>query len=162
MRFLTTYSADIGVLLGHDRLTHGLVNLLALALSHGEIFLPDAAAYDDLFYKIVETSDILTKFRDAYNLSRATRLSSVDVLIKVSSHYDTLLKGNAEKAGGNSLSPEKVNTLIKQGYETLSIQAQTGLDQWEKFREADHKTTLKRVARVAVDDATVLLEGGIS
>ena len=47
--------------------------------------------------------------------------------------------------------------MIKQGYETLSIQAKEGLDHWDKFREADHKMILKKIARVAVEDAKSLI-----
>lgn len=42
-----------------------LVNLIALALSAGDAFLPGAAEYDDLFYKLVEAGDVLVKFRDS-------------------------------------------------------------------------------------------------
>lgn len=40
------------------------MNLIALALSAGDAFLPGAAEYDDLFYKLVEAGDVLVKFRD--------------------------------------------------------------------------------------------------
>lgn len=47
--------------------------------------------------------------------------------------------------------------MIKKGYETLSIQSKEGLDRWEKFREADGRTVLKKIARVAVEDVRKLL-----
>lgn len=130
-----------------------LVNLLAFALSSGENFLPDPAAYDDLFYKLVESGDTLVKFRDAFGLtsSSAGKQGSMQTLINVSNHYQALLndKGKARK----HLSPQEVHAVIKQGYETLSIDASEGLDRWDKFREADHKSTLKKIARVVVEDA---------
>jgi hypothetical protein len=133
-----------------------LVNLLAFALSSGENFLPDPASYDDLFYKLVESGDTLTKFRDAFAL---TGQSAMQNLINVSSHYHSLLESDEnEKARSKHLSPQEVSTVIKQGYETLSIDASEGLDRWEKFREADYKTLLKKIARAAVEDAKALNE----
>ena len=135
-----------------------LVDLIALSLSNGEAFLPDSASYDDLFYKIVETGEILTKFRDAFDLSNHAGSSSIDILVSVSGHYYTLLEGNEKgKVKTKNLSPREVSKVIKQGYETLSIQAKEGLDHWDKFREADHKMVLKKVARAAVEDAKSLI-----
>jgi hypothetical protein len=129
-----------------------LVRLLAFALSAGENFLPDPASYDDLFYKLTESGDFLVKFRDAYGLASPT--GPMQSLINVSSHYHSLLEGNENgKARSKSLSPREVSNVIKQGYETLSIDTSEGLDRWDKFREADHKPMLKRIARVVVDDA---------
>lgn len=59
------YSSDIQELPHIHDLIHNLVNIVALSLSSGDAFLPGAAEYDDLFYKLVETGDILTKFSDA-------------------------------------------------------------------------------------------------
>jgi hypothetical protein len=136
-----------------------LVNLVALSLSTGEAFLPDTASYDDLFYKLVETGDILTKFRDAYDLSKGARSTSIDTLITVSRHYHSLLEGDGKGKGrSKNLSPREVHKVIQSGYDTLSIQAKEGLDNWEKYREANHRTILKRMARAAIDDAKGLLE----
>jgi hypothetical protein len=134
-----------------------LVNLIALSLSTGESFLPDTASYDDLFYKLVETGDILTKFRDAYDLSKGSRSTSIDTLISVSRHYHSLLEGDGRTKGKKNLSPREVHKVIQSGYDTLSIQAKEGLDQWDKFREADHKNVLKKIARIAIEDTKSLL-----
>jgi hypothetical protein len=134
-----------------------LVNLLAFALSNGENFLPDPAAYDDLFYKLVESGDILPKFREAFSL--LSQSGSMQTLMSISSHYQSLLQSNDKRAQSKHLSPQEVNTVIKQGYDTLSIDASEGLDRWEKFREADFKPLLKKIARTTVDDAKSLREG---
>ena len=136
-----------------------LVNIVALSLSNGENFLPDPSSYDDLFYKLVEPGDILTRFRDAFGLADRPSSSSIDTLISVSSHYHSLLEEEgSNKLKSKNLSPREVNKVIKQGYDTLSIQAREGLDRWDKFREADVKNILKRVARIAVDDARGLVD----
>ncbi|KAE8853413.1 hypothetical protein PTNB73_02263 [Pyrenophora teres f. teres] len=154
VRFLTTYESDIKANYKANNMVNILVNLLAFALSNGENFLPDPASYDDLFYKLVESGDVLTKFRDAYGL--AGQSDSMQTLINVSSHYQSLLENDKAKARSKHLSPQEVNTIIKQGYETLSIDASEGLDRWEKFREADYKSLLKKIARAAVEDAKAL------
>lgn len=133
-----------------------LVKLLAFALSSGENFLPDSTAYDDLFYKLVESGDILPKFRETFRLGNES--GPMQTLINVSSHYQTLLDSNDRKSKNRQLSPHEVSTVIKQGYETLSIDANEGLDRWERFREVDHKSLLKKIARAAVEDVKFLRE----
>lgn len=156
IRFLTTYASDIKGLPHYMAMIDNLVNLVALSLCTSETFLPDPASYDDLFYKVVETGDILTKFRDVYNLSKASSAGSMETLINVSSHYYELLK---QKEGSRKkfLTSKEVSGVIKQGYETLSIQAREGLDHWDRFREVDCKGLLKRIARVVVDDGRSLV-----
>jgi hypothetical protein len=159
VRFLATYSPDIRALPRASVLINLVVNLNALALSTGESFLPDAAAYDDLFYKLVEAGDILIKFRDAYDKELVNPKSgAIDTLISVSRHYHTLLDETSKsKARGKLLSSSQVQKVIQQGYETLSIQAKEGLDQFERFREADYKSTLKKASRVAIEDVKDLI-----
>ncbi|ROW08565.1 hypothetical protein VPNG_06250 [Cytospora leucostoma] len=162
IRFLTTYAADLKDIQHIDVLLDHVVNLLALGLSAGEAFLPTPAAYDDLFYKVVEAGDVLVKFRDTYGLANRST-NSIGTLISVSTHYKTLLAeggnkgGKGSKAGGSQLTSLQVADVIKQGYETLSIQAKEGLDSWEKYREADERTLLKKVARIAVGDVRALV-----
>ena len=156
LRFLTTYAPDFSNNADIHSLLDSLMNIIALSLSSGEAFLPDPAAYDDLFYKLVESGAALTKCRDTYNLNDNNNTDSINTLITVSHHYQDLLDGEKSK-GRKTLSPREVNNAIKKGYETLSIQSKEGLDRWEKFREADEKSALKKIARVAVDDVRRLL-----
>ena len=152
IRFLTTYSADIVTLSGAHQVVDDLVNLIVLALSAGESFLPDSASYEDLFYKVVETGGILTKFRDAYEFPRRPSSNSIDTLINVSNHYYELLESEKGKLRNKHLGPRQVSKVIKQGYESLSISAKEGLDHWNEFRETKYKMILKKVTRVAVMD----------
>ncbi|KAI0389701.1 hypothetical protein F5Y17DRAFT_109396 [Xylariaceae sp. FL0594] len=154
IRFLTTYAADLKDLPHFDTLLDLVVNLLALSLSAGEAFLPTPAAYDDLFYKVVESGEVLVKFRDTYKLSKR-HSNSIDTLVNVTAHYKSLLdSGGAKK----HLTSAQVAEVIKQGYETLSIQAKEGLDGWERYREADDRTLLKKMARATVLDVQVMVQ----
>ncbi|KAK1975438.1 hypothetical protein LZ30DRAFT_754117 [Colletotrichum cereale] len=155
VKFLTTYVADLKDLSQIDLLLDNVVNLLALSLSAGEGFLPSPAAYDDLFYKVVEAGDVLIKFKDSYQLGKRPS-NSIDTLINVSTHYKELLAENGKKKG--NLTSIQVTEVIKQGYETLSIQAKEGLDTWDRYREADERTLLKKMARAAVVDVRELVE----
>lgn len=163
IRFLTTYANDLKDAPHINTLLDHVVNLLALGLSSGESFLPTPAAYDDLFYKVVETGEVLVKFRDIYKLANRPS-NSIDTLVNVSTHYKEMLAekgiGGGKAAGrriGSQLTSLQVAEVIKQGYETLSIQAKEGLDSWEKYREADERTLLKKMARAAVGDVKVLV-----
>ncbi|KAF4982807.1 hypothetical protein FZEAL_1659 [Fusarium zealandicum] len=158
VRFLATYTADLKDLPHIDTLLDHVVNLIALSLSAGEAFLPSPAAYDDLFYKVVESGEVLTKFKENYRLGNRNR-NSIDTLINVSAHYNQLLaEGGTARRKPSSLTTQEVTEVIRQGYETLSIQAKEGLDSWERYREADERTLLKKVARAAVGDVKVMIE----
>lgn len=148
---------------------------LALAVSAGDGFLPDPAAYDDFFYKLVEAGHYLPRFKQAFNLQDPTTTSSVipnsigaggattspiDLLIQVSTHYHDLLETEKGKGRmGSNLSPREVGKVIRQGHETLGLPPMDGLERWDRWREGDEKGMLKKVARVAVADTAKLLRG---
>ncbi|KAK4547926.1 hypothetical protein LTR36_010645 [Oleoguttula mirabilis] len=157
VRFMNQYADDMKFLSGTDELVRGLVDVLALALTAGEGFLPDAKDYDDLFYKLVESGDALVKFRDIYFPSvSADAKTPINTLIGVSQHYQELIE--SQRAKREHLSPREINKIIKQGYETLSFAAKEGAEQQiAGHREADHKVVLKKIARVAVADAAALV-----
>lgn len=156
VRFLTTYASDLKDSPHMDTLVDHVVNLIALSLSAGEAFLPTPAAYDDLFYKVVESGDFLAKFKQNYALGK--RNSSIDKLINVSTHYKQLLEDGDGKKKPHGLTTAEVTEVIKQGYETLSIQAKEGLDSWDRYREADDRILLKKMARTAVADVRDVVE----
>lgn len=215
MRFLTTYAGDLTSSPKIHILTSSLADLMAFCVSSGDTFLPDPASYDDLFYKLVETGPVITKFRDVYLPTHPPPTSSsasapatphpsepavspennihaaaIDTLLSVSTHFYTLLfhsetggaGGGADSSAAASaasspkpdgeptptpvalpsikkknLSPREVHRIIKQGYDTLSIQPPEGLTTWARWRETEWKSELKRAARCAVDDARQLV-----
>lgn len=199
MRFLTTYASDLTSNPKIQTLKTSLADLIAFCVSGGDTFLPDPASYDDLFYKLVETGPIISKFRHAYSFSRSNNAAAgvtaskapdaisqneqnsaaIDTLQSVSTHFYTLLfhsegvdaaavtvaTPKADEPAPvalpsikkKNLSPREVHRIIKQGYDTLSIQPPEGLSAWAKWREAEWKSELKRAARCAVDDARQLV-----
>lgn len=159
IRFLNTYASDLKDLQHIDTVLDHVVNLVALSLSAGEAFLPTPAAYDDLFYKVFESGEVLASFKESYQLGNR-KSNSIDTLINVSAHYKQMLteRGNSEKKLPSNLTTHQVAEVIKQGYETLSIQAKEGLDGWERYREADEKILLKKLARTAVGDVMGMVE----
>uniref|UniRef100_A0A0D2Y954 Armadillo-like helical domain-containing protein n=1 Tax=Fusarium oxysporum (strain Fo5176) TaxID=660025 RepID=A0A0D2Y954_FUSOF len=146
VRFLATYTTDLKDLPHIDTLLDHVVNLIALSLSAAEAFLPSPADYDDLFYKVVESGEVLSKVKENYRLGNRNS-NSIDTLINVSAALHQMLS----EGGAN-------RQVIRQGYETLSIQAKEGLDSWERYREADERTLLKKMARAAVGDVRVMVE----
>lgn len=202
MRFLTTYATDLSSNTNIKTLTSSLADLMAFCVSAGDTFLPDPASYDDLFYKLVETGPVISKFRDVYGFantstsagarlgagfvdpasaSKDIHAAAVDTLLSVSTHFYTLLfqsdgKNPAAAAAAASpkvdgeptsvalpsikkknLSPREVHRIIKQGYDTLSIQPPGFLMTWSRWRETEWKSELKKAARCAVDDARQLV-----
>ncbi len=160
MRFLTQYSSDLRHLRGIRELCGTLASLAAFCLSRGDGFLPDPASFDDLFYKLIEADDVVVKFKQAYceggsshqPPDRLTR--SVDALLSVSSHYHGMLK--AQHGKKTHQSPAAIQKVIKEGYDTLNLESDEGFGQWEKWRENNWKSELKRMIRVAVEDARIL------
>lgn len=155
VRFLTTYADDLRSARGALQLVRSLVDVLTLALTTGEAFLPDAAAYDDLFYKLVESGDALIKLRDTYALAKPDEKSPINTLVGVSKHYQELIE--SQRARKEHLSPREIGKIIKQGYDTLSIDMKEDVDEVERYREADHKVELKKIVRVVVVDAATLV-----
>ncbi|PIG83570.1 hypothetical protein AARAC_009072 [Aspergillus arachidicola] len=173
MRFLTTYVSDLSSNPNITTLTTTLVDLVAFCVSAGDTFLPNPSSYDDLFYKLVETGPIITKYRDVPQPIQRRPRRAVDTLISVSTHFYTLLfnpeqtdaKPDADGQGvapipahqKKNLGPREVHRIIKQGYDTLSIQPPEGLSAWTRWRETDAKTELKQAARCVVEDARHLV-----
>ena len=155
MRFLTQYADDLKYLRDiREDICTPLAGLAAFCLSKGDGFLPDPASFDDFFYKLIEANDILHKFKEAYcgQGSASDKLNkSVAALISVSSHYHELLK--AQHGRKTHQSPTAIQKVIKEGYETLNIEADQEFGQWETWRESGWKSELKKMIRVAVEDS---------
>jgi hypothetical protein len=100
---------------------------------------------------------------------------ALSALIAVSEHYHSLLKGSGSSIGGRKhQSANEVKRLIKDGYETLDLAGVaagdtvdsggggqgradgTGFGHWEPWRESERKAEVKRLVRVAVEDARML------
>ncbi|MCJ1372448.1 hypothetical protein MMC20_003672 [Loxospora ochrophaea] len=163
VRFLVTYSPDLSTQPNLSSLLAPLINSLTLAASAGNAFLPDPAAYDDLFYKLVEASDHLVRFKKAYYPSRSSADAvplPIDNLIHISQHYNALLEtARSQGKMGKNLSPREVTKVIRQGYESLDVSFSEGLDGWERYREGEERGLLKKCARVAVEDARKVVGG---
>lgn len=163
LRFLQTYPAEISALPNIHAPVDALLNILAFAISSGESFLPDAASYDDLFYKIVEAASASEGKEDVFAVlskhfaiaSRPSANSALTMMAKLNAHYKSMLE--EQKGRKKNLAPGDVSKIIKQGYETLDLQAADSWGGWEKFREVERKTLLKRAARFAVADVRGLL-----
>ena len=154
IRFLTQYAEQLRSIAYIDTLVCDTVNLLTLCLTQGEMFVPDSDSIDDLFYKIVESSSQLAGFRDAYALQRSSVADNMATLIGAGEHFKQSLQAANGKT--KNVSPTEVMKAIKDGYETLSIGAREGTDQWHPYREADNKVELKKIARVVAADARLL------
>lgn len=166
IRFLTQYAPDLSYLpsIGESLCTP-LTNLTAFCLAVGDTFLPDPTSYDDLFYKLIEIGPVLPKFCDAYNLAPPSSVAtsatntthSLQILIKVSTHYHNLLTskhGTSQK----HQSPAAVAEVIKQGYETLDLPENTAAEfgSWMPWREGTEKALIKKIIRTVVEDSRKL------
>lgn len=153
VKFLTQYSANLAhQVYIRDEVCSPLADVIAYCLSTGDNFLPDPGSYDDLFYKLIETGPTLAKFRDAYFApAKDGKDRSINILVSVTTHYHDLLQAQHGKKAHQS--PAAVQSIIKQGYETLDIESNEDLGQWEKWREISWKPELKRIIRTVVEDA---------
>jgi hypothetical protein len=158
VRFLTQYSTDLahqGYI--RDQVSLPLTNVIAYCLSTGDNFLPNPGSYDDLFYKLIEIGPTLSKFRDAYFVTaKDGQDRSINILMSVTTHYHDLLQAQHGKKVHQS--PAAVQAIIKQGYETLDIESNEDLGQWEKWREISWKAELKRIIRTVVEDGRKIAE----
>ena len=182
LRFLHTYAADITAQPTDVHfLISPLLKCLALAIARGNAFLPDPAAYDDLFYKLVENAPILEKFKTTFKLSSsmsptnpsasggtvvpstpAPGSSPIDVLIATAAHFHAILE--QEKGKGRlrlTLSAREVNRVIREGYETLEVAdvSAMGVEHFEIWREGEERGMVKRAGRLAVEDVRRMVSG---
>ncbi|KAK9468145.1 hypothetical protein V1512DRAFT_96354 [Lipomyces arxii] len=153
LRFANGSASHLASLPGMDELVNDSVRVLVLAFSAGESFLAGAADYDDMFYKLIENGEVLSRLCSVYNMPREN--SAIGTLLSVLEHYKNLLRERSLISG--QLSSEQVQELIKTGYDTLSISAQQGIDSWDRYRESDERLFLKKIGSVAVADARELL-----
>jgi hypothetical protein len=162
MRFLSQYDTDLRHISRiREEVCTPLASLLAFCLSKADNFLPDPKSYDDLFYKVVEASPVLAKFKASYchtgGVPETSRLNrAADALSNVASHYDGLLKSGGMK----HQSPAAVENIIKQGHETLDM-ASSGVEDFghfEPWKESNWKSELKQMIRTVVEDARRLAE----
>ncbi|KAK5073192.1 hypothetical protein LTR64_000399 [Lithohypha guttulata] len=179
LRFMTTYSTD---LIQSARLTDlqsniilPLTSILTFSLLRGDNFLPDPPSYDDLFYKLLESSETLEKFKSAYEIAKLPTSDKLrratDALISISGHYQNLLSSSKKKV---HLSPREIQKLIGEGHETLgdvvdnisttgSVKGRGGVTagaeefgHYEKWRESAWKVEIKKIIRTVVEDARML------
>ncbi|KAK7207475.1 hypothetical protein BZA70DRAFT_271410 [Myxozyma melibiosi] len=154
LRFMVSSASHVQSLDGVSELVDDTIRILVLAFSAGESFLSGAADYDDLFYKLVETGDLLTRLSTTYKLPTT---HSIGTLVSISEHYRNLIKEKSTMFSSSHLSSEQVSEVIKNGYDTLSISAQQGIDVWDRYRESDERVFLKKAGMTAVHDARELL-----
>lgn len=161
LRFLQTYATDfIAQPIDIAALLTPLLKSLALAATQGVAFLPIAADYDDLFYKFVENYEYMTKLQAAYDLPLQT--SAIAVPLAVAKHFHTLLEEEIQQGKlGKNPSPKDVLKVVRKGYETLAVPPMDGmgLENWERYREAEEKGMIKKVGRKAVEDVRILVGG---
>ena len=162
VRFLTTYAADLQSTANITSIILPLLNTLVLAIATGNAFLPDATAYDDLVYKLVEHSDVLTKFKAAYSVPSPSPSapSLIDTLIATSKHFHDILE--AEKGKGrfrNVLSTKEVSRVIREGYESLEVSevGSLGVEGFPIWREGEERGLLRKIARMAVDNVREMI-----
>lgn len=131
-----------------------LVQIFALAISSGESIIPDTTSHDDLFSKVHSLQPILPKVREAYLLQSSP---AIDVLLKTSKHCKSVL--DEHEKGGKKVAPREVGKVLRQSFEQADLQSEAltlELDQG-LFREAEWRPLLKKIVRVAVQDAQGLV-----
>lgn len=171
LRFLTTYATD---LTQSTRLSElqiqictPLTSILTFSLLRGDNFLPDPPSYDDLFYKLIETSETLGKFKAAYEISKLPASDklrrSTDALMAIATHYQNLV-GKAKKT---HQSPRQIQEIIGEGHETFGevvdnisvagsqrggVGGNEEFGHYEKWRESAWKVEIKKIIRGVVED----------
>jgi hypothetical protein len=122
LKFLLSKSEDLSDIAGIHDLTNNLVELLAFSLTGGDTFLPGPSDYDDLFYKLVQSSTILDAFANtctSHNLSSNTDYGkrpsgAMTTLLSVCKHYQSLLSEHQKASKSRHLSSDEVTKVIKQ------------------------------------------------
>ncbi|CAG8599254.1 9681_t:CDS:10 [Acaulospora morrowiae] len=147
------------------------INILNICITFGDSFLPDPAAYDNLFYEIVRTDEVFKNLHEILydqdsneNLENSKKSASQksfassdpDILtniITVCEHFH--LKIEAWKLSNNVkfLLPEQVLAIINKNYESLELSTFEKVDLYVRYSENPYYVSfLRHVLRVIVED----------
>ena len=150
LRFCSQYHQTLRSIDGAQTIVQEAIDLITLCLTRGEGFLPDTAAIDDLFYKVVESHNELTALATRWQLSETPVGPNIRMLIDAGERLtESLGKVNGRS---RSVSTKDVMKVIKDGFDTLSMEARDETDQWTLYREQEYKAEIKKITRVVVAD----------
>ncbi|KAK5944181.1 hypothetical protein PMZ80_003462 [Knufia obscura] len=178
LRFLTTYATD---LTASTRLSElqtqictPLTSILTFSLLRGDNFLPDPPSYDDLFYKLIEISETLGKFKTAYEISKLPASDKLrrgtEALEAIATHYQNLV-GKSKKTHQY---PRQIQEIIGEGHETFGevvdnisvagsqrggrggVGGNEEFGHYERWREGMWKVEIKKIIRGVVEDGRVV------
>lgn len=108
----------------YSEIVNLIVLILATSLINGNSFLSNSDDYDDLFYKIIEGSDTITKLQKTFCQTLSNNKSpSMTVLQAAINHYSALLPKSLlmGKNSKQQMNSQQISSIIRDGYQTLSL-----------------------------------------
>lgn len=135
IKFVNSHLPEANATPAYIKMGRLITLVLASALIHGDVIFAESSDYEDLLYKIMESSAALDKFGIAFPAIIAS--PSMSVIKAAINHYTNLLKAqpgaikksffsfrsddSAPPHGTDELTPQKVGEIIRQGFDTLSL-----------------------------------------
>ncbi|GAM27644.1 hypothetical protein SAMD00019534_108200 [Acytostelium subglobosum LB1] len=113
------------------------INIFNLFIAYGDLFLPEPSDYDDLFYEIIRSGQIINGFSASVELEDpnghlANALLNIKTII---THFNSRIQQWTIEHPEFPLTSEHVIKLIRDNYETLRLKLQDNLDQYERYVE---------------------------
>lgn len=120
VHFCVTYAADIRSINGVSHMAHNLLNVIVISLTVGDAFLAKTTDFDDLFYKVIHSGSIFRHFSVIYDESDPLIATDSQVILNIIDHYQSLIAKSSLQP--SNLTSEEVSSIIRMGYETLSVE----------------------------------------
>jgi len=116
------------------------VNIFNLFINYGDSFLPTPNDYDDLFYEIIRSGNVVDSFylfiqQQPQNDPTGALLNSLLNIKSIVQHFSTKLQEWQSANPEVALTAPQVSKVIKENYDTLRLKLQENLDQYNSYVE---------------------------
>uniref|UniRef100_A0A6B2KZK1 Armadillo-like helical domain-containing protein n=1 Tax=Arcella intermedia TaxID=1963864 RepID=A0A6B2KZK1_9EUKA len=114
-----------------------VVHIVNMFITFGDKFLPVQSDYDDLYYELLRSRDILNAFILELDKSEKnnSRLGDYYNMKTILVHFNEKIESWLRSKPGHSLTTEAVFEIIKSNYDTLKLKLQQNLDKYDPFVE---------------------------
>ncbi|KAF2072371.1 hypothetical protein CYY_006317 [Polysphondylium violaceum] len=116
------------------------VNIFNLFINYGDSFLPTPNDYDDLFYEIIRSGNVVDNFyifiqQQPQNDPTGALLNSLLNIKSIVQHFSGKLQEWSSANPEVALTAPQVSKIIKDNYDTLRLKLQENLDQYNSYVE---------------------------
>eukprot|EP00048_Salpingoeca_helianthica_P018162 m.241064 g.241064 ORF g.241064 m.241064 type:complete len:657 (-) comp23915_c0_seq1:59-2029(-) len=133
-----------------------VVAIFNVFVTYGDAFLPDAAAYDRLYYELLRSKDVFEVMNEEARSSSVDRASGARLAASlvniraITCHFAPKVDAWVHEHHGAVITPEQVLIIVRDNYDTLTLKLQDNIEYFEPYSEMIEAGTLRSAARASV------------